>query len=104
MRGGSMNEFTYRHEINLTEIADEYAKRLEAQVDEMVLDRAAHALERFGYVKVIRCRDCKYYEGTGNCYFWASYEPIPGGDEYREVLAEVTPNGFCAWGERRDDA
>ena len=52
--------------------------------------------------EIVRCRDCKDYEDTGNCYFWASYEPIPGGDEYREVLAKVTPNGYCAWAERRE--
>lgn len=40
----------------------------------------------------VRCRDCKYYEDTGNCTFF-----------YLEdgCLGEVTPDGFCAWGERR---
>ena len=51
--------------------------------------------------RIVRCRDCKHYENTGNCHYWASYEPIPGGDEYMEMLAEVTDDGFCAWGERK---
>ena len=51
--------------------------------------------------KIVRCRDCNhYYEAenyhpSGNCvmrcckYF----------DTYND---EVEPDGFCAWGERRD--
>ena len=74
-----MSELMYRHEINLSEIADEYAKRLEERVDEMALDRAAYALERFGYVKVIRCRDCRMF---GDC----------------EWNYENEPMGFCSWG------
>ena len=56
----------------------------------------------FAAEKIVRCRDCEHYENTGNCHYWASYEPIPGGDEYMEMLAEVTGDGFCAWGVRRD--
>lgn len=55
-----------------------------------------------GEPEIVRCRDCKHYENTGNCHFWSGYEPIPGGDEYTEVLGEVTADGYCAWGERRD--
>ena len=101
-----MSEFTYRHEINLSEIADEYAKRLEEQVDETALDKAADTLERFGYVKVIRCRDCEcmnefhYRDMLGfgretivyRCdYFWNADE-----------LPEVEPDGFCAWAVRKE--
>lgn len=78
-----MGEISYRHEINLSEIADEYAKRLERQVDEMVLDRAADTLERFGYVKVVRCRDCRMF---GDC----------------EWNYENEPMGFCAWACRKE--
>ena len=52
--------------------------------------------------EIVRCRDCEHYENTGNCHYWASYEPIPGGDEYMEMLAEVTDDGFCAWGVREE--
>lgn len=41
---------------------------------------------------VVRCRDCKHYvehQGYATCgYFDSDY-------------AEVDPDGFCAWGERR---
>ena len=56
--------------------------------------------ERFQ--EVVRCRDCEHFESTGNCHYWAIYEPIHGGHEFMEVLGEVTFDGFCAWGERRE--
>ena len=40
---------------------------------------------------VVRCRDCEYYEDyTGCC-------------TRRDYIAPmaVTPDGFCAWGERK---
>ena len=85
-----MSELMYRHEINLFEIADEYAKRLEAQVDEMALDKAADTLERFGYVKVVRCRDYIYYTQDP--------DPIdPGWPMMCERTGDdmVEPYGFC---------
>ena len=88
-----MSEFTCRHEINLFEIADEYAKRIEEQVDEMALDRAADILERFGYVKVIRCRDCVGFEETMD-----GYECQRFSGEYHMAV----PNGFCDFAERRE--
>ena len=53
--------------------------------------------------KVVRCRDCRHsrHDGIG-CAHFAAYEPIPGGDEFGEILADVEPDGFCAWAERRD--
>ena len=98
-----MSEFTYRHEINLFEIADEYAKRLEAQVDEMVLDRAADTLERFGYVKVVRCRDCKYLDTTrGTLVPRAGICMTTCTRLGTQVPQQNIDSGFCAWGERRD--
>lgn len=57
--------------------------------------------------EIVRCRDCKYavvrhplnpitgipagIEDWRCDYFWNADE-----------LPEVEPNGFCAWGERRD--
>lgn len=38
-------------------------------------------------VEVVRCKDCKYKEGSV-CDYSAVY---------------VRPNGYCQWGERRDD-
>jgi hypothetical protein len=52
--------------------------------------------------RVVRCRDCEHSRKDGAlCMFFASWEPIAGGDEYAEMPADVEPYGFCAWGERR---
>ena len=90
IRGGQASDYVYRQEIDLTEIADEYAKRIQERVDGIALDKAAGTLAKYGYVKVVRCRYCKNYgrDGydNGYCYYF---------DTMRE------PDGFCAWGERR---
>ena len=54
-------------------------------------------------VEVVRCRDCKYVTDEGyGCKYFSHYEQ---GASYRweDVPAEVEPDGFCAWGERRED-
>ena len=40
--------------------------------------------------EVVRCRDCMHYEDYNGCCH-RRYQPMA-----------VTPDGFCAWGERRD--
>lgn len=46
-------------------------------------------------VPVVRCRDCKHYHDSINgCDEF--------GDEWSDEYANVEPDGFCAWGERRD--
>ena len=44
-------------------------------------------------VRVVRCRDCMYYEET-----WSGF-PI-----CRLTINGAKADGFCAWGERREDA
>lgn len=47
--------------------------------------------------QVVRCKDCWNYSTRGKCYHWMTLscfeEPVP---------SDVDPNGFCAWGKRRD--
>ena len=60
----------------------------------------------YGYQKeeVVRCRDCKHmhtvrnWVGLDECQCWlhASRETGALGKE------RVEPNGFCAWGERKE--
>lgn len=51
---------------------------------------------------VVRCRDCMHGRGEGReCALFASWRPVCGGDEYESALAEVSPDGYCKWGERR---
>ena len=49
--------------------------------------------------KIVRCRDCDYYDH------------LDASGPYREKhvcgywnYLEIELDGFCAWGERRDDA
>ena len=84
----------YREERNLMPTIDEIATAIQRRVDQAVLDKAADMLAEFGYVKVIRCKDCKRfgYLGDDMCY-------LPNGDGGFAGW-KVDPEGFCAWGER----
>ena len=51
--------------------------------------------------RIVRCRDCRYATDEGyGCKHFSHYEQ---GASYRweDVPADVEPDGFCAWGERR---
>ena len=44
------------------------------------------------FIRVVRCKDCRYYQ--------------PDGEWYDDDVCKVHPdddNGYCAWGERRED-
>lgn len=45
------------------------------------------------YVPVVRCKDCRWYE-DGTCY-----QPDGNGGL---LCWEREPDGFCAWGEKKD--
>ena len=52
--------------------------------------------------EIVRCKDCEHSRKDGTlCMFFEAWEPIPGGDEFAEIPADVEPDGFCAWGERK---
>ena len=68
----------------------------------LVNERGEIYLARAG--EIVRCRDCKYMFDWAYdrmlCKMWAD-----GGmdDDAKNVLyPTVKPDGFCAWGERRD--
>lgn len=45
--------------------------------------------------EIVRCRDCRHYHAEFNgCDEF--------GDAWRDEYANVEPDGFCAWGKRRD--
>lgn len=66
-----------------------------------------------GKPEIVRCRDCKH----GHEVYWPANFGIPSDyldctgplvttwDEYHDVPKDnpVRPDGFCAWGERRDE-
>lgn len=47
--------------------------------------------------EIVRCRDCDYYDHWDACGPYKS-KHVCGYWEY----IEINPNGFCAWGERRN--
>lgn len=96
-----MNENKYRYELDLNAVANEYAKKIQKEVDEMALDKASDVLAKFGYMKVVRCRNCESMRD------WLDEEKM-GFDvaEFTDgwcmlLRIGVDNEGFCAWGERR---
>ena len=51
-------------------------------------------LSQTEYVKVVRCRACYFAEEIEGGY-WC--------DRFDNGKEHVTPDGFCAWGARKDD-
>lgn len=51
--------------------------------------------------KIVRCRDCKHFTPKGTHKF----ENGKVNEDYckyvRGWMLQITPDGFCAWGERR---
>lgn len=47
--------------------------------------------------EIVRCRDCRYYQPKEGAMLSCKFE-YHGFTQWK--LAE--PDGFCAWGERRD--
>lgn len=83
-----MSEFiAYRADPDFTFMVDKIAARIQHEIDQAALDKAAHTLEQFGYVKVVRCRDCIYADND-----WCEKHGHFGW----------SVNGFCAWGERKE--
>lgn len=69
-----------------------------AEPNETVLHtRTPNGYESWGWLpvleRIVRCGDCKYYEPNTYSHFTC------------ELLTfHVEPDGFCAWGVRREDA
>lgn len=74
--------------LDLDKITDERIRHIAAATDELMDEKLAS----IGYVKVVRCRDCKHFRSHGDDYLFCNLaaRELDGGD------------GFCAWGERRD--
>ena len=57
---------------------------------EQICSECKEALRRAGYVKAVRCKDCKYYDNFNGCMSW---HDVNSGNE----------NWFCADGELKSD-
>lgn len=68
----------------------EYIVNLEGELGMALAVACAGA--GFAREEIVRCRDCKYYDDyTGCCTRRDNVAPMA-----------VTPDGFCAWAERRE--
>lgn len=81
----------------LDALAQRVAENWEQEVESSVLSR-------LGYVRVVRCRDCanatECEDGTLDCHgrlvqTWDYWNDEP-------LRNPVPPDGFCAWGKRRE--
>ena len=87
----SENIFEYREEFNIMDIAKKYAERIDRVIDEQTLVRVESQLAEYGYVKVVRCMDCKHYY-EGECML------TDGMGDFKRWL--VDDDDYCSDGER----
>lgn len=87
----------------IIESIEALTERVNRIITERQLDEIAHYLAEYGYVKVVRCRDCVKRSkepdppvcGPGKVDSWI--------DWCIKHNCEVEPDGFCAWGKRKED-
>lgn len=73
------------------------------QVDELEPEDSTNPVDWYGtlHEPIVRCRDCKYYDDEPDL---ESSDPECWRDpEHRGQSVWTSPNGFCAWGERREE-
>lgn len=103
-----MTEHGAYAECDFTPMIDRIAEQVQWRVDHAALEQVAGELEKHGYVKVVRCRDCVHcYEDRRNTAIgwvdrfvcdskqWSTSSLMPSHT--------IEINGFCAWGERRGE-
>lgn len=59
---------------------------------------ASNAADHFGtlHEEIVRCRDCRHFDNR------LSYPLCRRDMSCDELAVYAEPNGFCAWGERRE--
>ena len=53
--------------------------------------------------EVVRCRDCKRFDSKREGCWWFTHYEQRSDYSWEELPADVEPDGFCAWGVRKDD-
>ena len=74
-----------------------YVNSAIVELNEQDVKRVEGQLREFGWEKIVRCRDCEYMD---------SWELAEGKIRYvctHFDYTDIAPNGFCAWGELRDN-
>lgn len=52
--------------------------------------------------EIVRCRDCKHFTPKGTHKFENGKVNDDYCDYVRGWMLQITPDGFCAWAERRE--
>lgn len=65
----------------------------------LVNERGEIYLARAG--EIVRCRDCKHFTPKGTHKFENGKVNADYCDYVRGWMLQITPDGFCAWAERR---
>lgn len=52
--------------------------------------------------EIVRCRDCKHFTPKGTHKFENGKVNADYCTYVRGWMLQITPDGFCKWGERRD--
>ncbi len=90
---------------------NDLCKMSKAQLVQMVknTDEVEIALNIFknvmkkDYVRVLRCKDCKYYRNHPNGLCYLHTEPKENERGYSGEAVCVEPDDFCSYGERREE-
>lgn len=90
----------YRAEFNIEDFVDKYVERVNREIDQRVLDKVEHRLAEYGYVKVVRCRDCKYYDGEPDMESLG--EKCWRDPDHTGHSAPTIANGFCYRAKRKE--
>lgn len=53
--------------------------------------------------EIVRCRDCRYFTPKGTISFSDGSTNEDYCDYFRAYKLQITPDGFCSWGERRSE-
>ncbi len=71
---------------------EHYVNHVMAEITKRDVEQVSERLRALGWEEVVRCRDCRYFRAGTNTDYCAITEKYAHQD------------GFCSWGEKRDDA
>ena len=53
--------------------------------------------------EIVRCRECVHFDAKRDGCWWFSHVERQSDYSWADEPSDVEPDGFCAWGERRND-
>lgn len=98
----SIREYCVEHDFS--PMVDEIAAQIQYHIDQAALDKVESKLTEFGYVKVVRCRDCEHatISTIGVCKYCEMWV-LPDVDGYGcDSQVNLPLDFFCAYGKRKE--